>query len=289
MIGMPTNPLKFLIIDGYSKQSRDHLELSGMTLAWRLYADMLVRYLPGATYDVLLPSDEGVSIPSINELMTYAGMLWTGCDLTVYDTEHPSVKKQIHLAKNAFEGGSQSFGSCWAIQIAAVAAGGRVASHPKGREMGLARKIHLTDAARSHPMFKGKPPVFDAFISHDDIITNMPEGSVLLAGNDYTPVQAMAITHKNGTFWATQYHPEYNLHEMARLIVAREEKLIRLGFFKSSNDVLELVRKMESLFKEPTRKDLRWQLGIDDDVLDDRVRQCEFNNWIKLQVLPNIK
>ena len=73
---------------------------------------------------------------------------------------------------------------------------------------------------------------------------------------------------------------------MARLIVAREEKLIKAGFFRSHNDMMNLVELMEELAKEPDRKDLRWQLAIDDDVLSDEIRQCEFVNWIKKLVLP---
>lgn len=280
---------KFLIIDGYSKQSRDHLELSGMILAWKLYANMLAQHLPGASYDILLPSDPEVIMPSMDDLRPYAGIIWTGCDLSINDTDNPSVVNQITLAKHSFEIGINSFGSCWAIQIAAVAAGGEVKPNPKGREMGLARKIHLTDAGRTHPMYDGKPLVFDAFISHDDMITVLPPEAVLLAGNDYTSVQAMAITHKKGTFWAVQYHPEYTLIEMSKLIVAREEKLINLGFFKEHNDMTDLVTKMEDLFNDQSRKDLRWQLAIDDDVLNDKIRQCEFINWLNKLVLPNIK
>jgi len=94
------------------------------------------------------------------------------------------------------------------------------------------------------------------------------------------------VTHKSGTFWATQYHPEYNLHEMARLIVAREKKLIAAGFFRGHEDLMDLVDRMEALAAEPDRKDLRWQLAIDDDVLSDSIRQCEFVNWLHKLVLP---
>ena len=55
--------LHFLIIDGYSKASRDDLEAAGMQFAWKLYGDMLQRNLPEAEYDVLLPSDSGVKMP----------------------------------------------------------------------------------------------------------------------------------------------------------------------------------------------------------------------------------
>ena len=48
----------------------------------------------------------------------------------------------------------------------------------------------------------------------------------------------------------------------------------------------ELVERMEALAAEPDREDLRWQLAIDDDVLNDSIRQCEFVNWINKLVLP---
>lgn len=280
------SPLRFLIIDGYPKQSRNDLQTAGMKLAWELYRDMLHQHLQEAIYDILLPSDPGVDMPSAKDLYNYVGIIWTGCNLTIYDTDNPNVTSQIALAKNAYEVGVPSFGSCWGIQMAAYAAGGKVEPNPKGREMGMARKIHLTTEAYDHPMFEGKPRVFEGFVSHDDMVTKLPPGGVLLAGNSFASVQALAVTHKNGTFWATQYHAEYNLHEMARLIVAREKKLIKAGFFRNHEDTMNLVERMEELAREPDRKDLRWQLAIDDDVLSDRIRQCEFVNWINKLVLP---
>ena len=281
-----TIPLRFLIIDGYPKRSRDELEAAGMKLAWELYVDMLLQHQPQSVYDILLPSDPGVDMPSAKDLHRYAGIIWTGCNLTIYDTDNQSVISQIELAKNAYEVGVPSFGSCWGIQMAAFAAGGEVESNPKGREMGLGRKISLTSEAHNHPMFEGKPQVFEGFVSHDDMVTKIPPGAVLLAVNSFAPVQAIAVTHKNGTFWGTQYHCEYNLHEMARLIVAREKKLVAAGFFRGHEDLMDLVDRMEALYKEPDRKDLRWQLAIDDDVLSDPIRQCEFVNWLNKLVLP---
>lgn len=280
------DPLNFLIIDGYSQDSRDALESAGMKLAWKLYVDMLLQHLPDAVYDVILPSDPGVELPSASDLGNYAGIIWTGCNLSINDTDNPSVSAQIMLTKDAFEVGVPSFGSCWGLQMAVVASNGKVEPNPKGREMGLARKIHLTPEAFDHPMFDGKPKVFEGFISHDDMVTEITPDCINLAGNSFTNVQAVAVKHKNGSFWATQYHPEYNLYEMARLIVAREEKLIKAGFFSSHDDMVELVEKMQLLAKEPDRKDLRWQLAIDDDVLVDSIRQCEFINWINKLVLP---
>jgi GMP synthase (glutamine-hydrolysing) len=153
--------------------------------------------------------------------------------------------------------------------------------------MGIARKIKLTAEGSRHPMLEGKPSVFNGFISHLDEVTQLPPGGTLLASNDFTHVQAIEVKHKRGTFWATQYHPEYDLHEMARLIVAREPKLLPEHFFRDHQALSAFVESLEALHREPDRKDLRWQLDIDDDVLADRVRQVEFRNWLNKLVLPH--
>jgi GMP synthase (glutamine-hydrolysing) len=48
------------------------------------------------------------------------------------------------------------------------------------------------------------------------------------------------------------------------------------------------VDKLEALHQDPTRKDLAWLLGIDDDVMNEDVRRVEVRNWIELLVLPNM-
>ncbi len=75
--------------------------------------------------------------------------------------------------------------------------------------MGIGRKIGLTPEGRSHPLFVGRSNVFDAYISHYDEITHMPPNGLVLAGNSFTRVQAVAVNHLKGSFWALQYHPEY--------------------------------------------------------------------------------
>ena len=58
------------------------------------------------------------------------------------------------------------------------------------------------------------------------------------------------------------------------------------GFFKNHDDVVKYVKQFDKIFENPTRKDLRWQLAIDDDLLEDSIRQKEFDNWLKKVVIP---
>ncbi len=282
-----TSRLLFLIIDGYPRESREEFDVAGMTLSYKLYAKMLRRYLPGAETRVWLPSDTPY-LPDGLDLEACHGILWTGCNLTIYHTDDPRVACQVEVAKRAYDIGIPSFGSCWGLQMAVFAAGGEVRPNPRGREMGVARRIHLTDAARNHPMMEGKPPVYNGFISHDDEVTGLPSNAVHLATNDFTRVQAATVNYKRGTFWATQYHPEYDLHEVARLIVARAPKLIPKGFFKDMDALMAMVEDYEALHREPDRKDLRWKYDIGDDLLDPDLRQVEFRNWVHKVVLPSV-
>jgi GMP synthase (glutamine-hydrolysing) len=108
----------------------------------------------------------------------------------------------------------------------------------------------------------------------------------VLAGNAYSTVQAIEIRHRSGTFWGVQYHPEYDLHEMACLLSARARNLVQEGFFRDSADLTGYVERLEALHREPDRKDLRWQLNLQDDILSVDCRQREFRNWLNAVVLP---
>ncbi|HMB77720.1 MAG TPA: type 1 glutamine amidotransferase [Kiloniellaceae bacterium] len=278
---------RFIVVDGYAKEGRDDLSAGGATTAGELYARMLKACCKSAEVDVVYPADPGAALPSGAGIEHYDGIAWTGSSLTVHKPD-PKVRPQIEFARAAFAAKVPSFGSCWAAQIAVVAAGGSCAENPKGREMGIARKVRLTAEGRAHPLYIGKKGVFDAFISHDDEITHLPPGGLLLASNDFTQVQAVSVTHKGGSFWGLQYHPEYDLHELARLCYCRKQKLTDRGFFRDLDAAQAFVDLLESLHQDPTRKDIAWLLGIDEDVTNEDIRCAEVRNWIEQLVLPGM-
>ncbi len=278
---------RFLVIDGYVKVSRDELEAGGATGAGFQYKAMLEHHAPGCHVDILYPSDPGADMPQGTELAAYDGIAWTGCSLCVFE-DIPEVRAQIDLARAAFAAQVPGFGSCWAAQIAVVAAGGLVQANPNGREMGIARKIALTPEGLGHPMYAGKSAVFDAYISHVDEITHLPPGAVSLSGNAFTAIQSVSVTHQGGVFWGLQYHPEYDLHEMARLTWCRIDKLMQLGFFDSRESGENHVALLEALHQDPARRDIAWMLGIDDDIMNRDVRQLEVRNWVDQLVIPTM-
>ena len=284
-----TNQPRVLVVDGYAQAGREDLRAGGATTAGELYEKMLKKCAPdGALVDIVCPADPGAALPTGAAIADFDGIAWTGSSLTIH-RDDPKVTPQIEFAKAAFEATVPSFGSCWAAQIAVVAAGGLCAANPKGREMGIARKIALTPEGRAHPLYNGKKSVFDAWISHDDEITHLPPGGVLLASNDWTRMQSVAVTHKGGQFWGLQYHPEYDVHEMARLCYCRKQKLVDRGFFRDLDAAQAFVDQLEALYQDPGRKDLAWLLGIDEDVMNEDIRLAEVRNWIEQLVLPNMR
>ncbi len=278
--------LRLCIINGYPERNRQALTDAGVAGADELYIRVLETLVPDAKIDVFMIADLGTSLPGGADIASYDAFIWTGSNLTIYEDD-PRVTRQIEFARQVYEVGRPSFGSCWGVQMAAVAAGGEVRKNPNGREMGFGRKIRLTAEGQAHPMYAGKPEVFDGFIMHLDEVSRLPAGAQLLATNEHTPVQGLEVRHRKGIFWATQYHPEYDLYEMARLFIARGENLIKEGFFADRSALEAKVVGMETLGRHPERKDLRWDLAIGDDLLVDRIRQCELRNWLEKLVMAS--
>jgi GMP synthase (glutamine-hydrolysing) len=101
-------------------------------------------------------------------------------------------------------------------------------------------------------------------------------------------VQSVSVVHQGGHFWGLQYHPEYDVHEMARLCYCRKQKLVDRGFFRDLDAAQAFVDQLEALHQDPSRKDIAWLLGIDEDVMNEDIRLAEVRNWIEQLVLPNM-
>lgn len=94
----------------------------------------------GCDVDIIYPADPGFTSPVAKDLHQYDGVCWTGSSLTIYHDD-PQVHSQIKLAREITKEKLPSFGSCWSVQMAAMANGGIVAKNPKGRAMGIGRKV----------------------------------------------------------------------------------------------------------------------------------------------------
>jgi GMP synthase (glutamine-hydrolysing) len=271
---------RLLVLDAYAPEGRAAVRAAGGTEAGALYERMLRRLDPGAVIDVAYPADPDPRLPSGAALAVYDGVAWTGSSLTILDAGDPRVRRQIEFARAVFAAGTPSFGSCWAAQVAVVAAGGQCRASPRGREFGISRRIALSPAGREHPLFEGKPPVFDAFTSHADEVVELADAD-LLASNAWSRVQAVSVARGAGRFWAVQYHPEYDLHEVASLCRLRADELVAQGSFENSAAAELHATQLEALHRDPSRSDLAEALEVGDDLLDEEQRTREVANWLR--------
>jgi GMP synthase (glutamine-hydrolysing) len=186
-----------------------------------------------------------------------------------------------------FDAGTPIFGSCWGLQVLAAAAGGTVRKNPKGRELGFGRSIRLTSAGRAHPMYDGKPAVFDAPTVHLDEVATLAPGMTVLATNAAAEVKAVEIRTPGGAVgWGVQYHPEYALRDIAAIVRRAGARLVDEGFFADETDLQHFAGELVALDRDPANKRLAWRHGIDGAVLDKTMRVKEIANWIEHQVLP---
>ena len=272
--------LRLLVLDAYAPEGRAALRDAGGTEAGLLYDRMLRRLAPEARVEIAYPADPDPDLPSETELLSYDGVTWTGSSLTIRHGDDPRVARQLDLARAAYRAGVPSFGSCWAAQLAVVAVGGRCARSPKGREFGIARRIRLSSEGAAHPLFAGKPAVFDAFTSHEDEVADLAGRATLLAGNDWSRVQAVDVSHAAGRFWAVQWHPEYDLHELASLCRLRAEELVAQGTFAGRAAAEAWIEGAEALHAKPDNDALAERLGAGPALLDEAVRTLEVANWL---------
>jgi len=277
-------PPRLLVCEGNTAELRAKQVAAGGQIMSDGYADLLRELLPGAVVDVCYPADPGTNLP-IGGLEGYDGVAITGSALNVYDGG-PEVTGQIGLAREVLKAKTPLFGSCWGLQVVTVAAGGTVRPNPKGREIGIGRRIALTQAGRTHPMYRGKGSVFDAVTVHLDEVEILAPGTTVLAANAQSDVQAAEIVVDGAVAWGTQYHPEFSLGDMAAIVRRYGSRLMREGFFADAAARDHYVADLETLDRNPDDKPLAWRYGMDETVLDGRVRSTEIANWIAHQVLP---
>jgi GMP synthase (glutamine-hydrolysing) len=248
------------------------------------YARVLHRMDASLQIDIVLAADGDAEFPAGVGLDDYDGVTMTGSALNIYNGG-PPVTRQIDLAKAVFAAGVPFFGSCWGLQVAVTAAGGEVHANPQGREFGFARRILLTEAGREHPLFAGKPAVFEAPTVHRDGIAVLPGGAAILARNDFG-VQAVAFTCGRGTFWGVQYHPEYDYVDVAATTERYGETLVSEGMFRDRPALNAFAAELRTLQANPSDTTLLWKHALGAAVRAEALRLLEIRNWLQAQVLP---
>jgi GMP synthase (glutamine-hydrolysing) len=269
--------LRLLVAEGNKASDRARIAASAGETPGESYAKVLRALAPAARVDVCTPAEGDAGLPAPIE--AYHGVAVTGSALNIYKRE-PESLRQIAFMQALFARGTPTFGSCWGLQVAAVAAGGEVGPNPRGREVAFARKIALTEAGGAHPMHKGRPPIFDAPAIHGDEIIQLPSNATITAFNEMSAVQAAEIRSGAGVFWGVQYHPEYDLGDIAGTVRRYGLKLVEEGFFSSLAELESYVVDLEALHADGDRTDVAWRYGLGREIVDKEIRLFEIRNWV---------
>ena len=144
----------------------------------------------------------------------------TGARSSVLDGDS-RVVRLLDWIRGAVEEEVPLLGVCYGHQAVAAALGGRVERHPGGWELGTVG-IELTPEGRADRLFQGFPRRFQVHTTHEDQVVEPPAGVVVLARNDHSHFQALAVGPACRT---VQFHPEVDV-PIARDFVDRRRHLI---------------------------------------------------------------
>lgn len=277
--------LRFLVVEGNTRAARERHAAAYGLIPSQSYAAVLQEIEPDILCDLAFPADEGANLPDPAGLEAYDGVVLTGSALNIYDLS-PEVTRQIALMRAVYASGTPAFGSCWGLQVGAVAAGGEVRRNGLGREIGFARNIAPSDAGRAHPMLAGRPAAYDAPAIHLDIVATPPNGCTVLAANRMAGIQAAEIRVDGGALWGVQYHPEFSLAEIGTILDSRRRMLVDEGFCRSLDEAGAYAAELKALHADPARGDLAWRHGLDEEVLDPARRTIEIRNFVERWVKP---
>lgn len=277
--------LRLLVIDGNTRATNAHNLAAGGSATGPAYREVLESLGQPVDVTILEAAEADTALPQGVRLGDFDGVAWSGSALNIYEAS-PPVERQIALARDVFAAGVPIFGSCWGLQVTAVAAGGVVRRNPRGRELGVARHVTLSDAGRDHPLYRGRPCVFDALCVHLDEVETLPPQSVVLAGNRVSSIQAAEIRSGGGVCWGVQYHPEFDFATIATVVTRYGHRLVESGFFPDDAAQARFVADWRQLQQQPERRDLAWIYGLEPSVTDAAERRRDLANWLEHMVKP---
>lgn len=146
-----------------------------------------------------------------SDLIGFDGLVMLGGGLMPNDFEAATWLHAEHqLTLEAIEADLPTLGICLGAQIIVHAAGGEVRAKFGPKERG-STPIHLTVAGKYDHVLRGFGETAPMIENHEDMITRLPQGAVLLASSDAVENQAFVMgSHVRGV----QFHPEVSAADL---------------------------------------------------------------------------
>ncbi len=186
----------------------------------RVEAPALKRWMPAHAEVLSLFIDTEASFPDdlLNENFTH--VIHSGSELSIND-EAPFTRKAVAFIRAARDKGIRQMGICYGHQLICKALVGdhAVRKSPNGFEAGW-NKVAFNEHARRLLDVRESEVVWQ---HHFDEVIDLPQGSVRLATNGHTEIQAYINAQQN--IFGTQFHPEFD-KEAGNEIYRRDRALL---------------------------------------------------------------
>ena len=195
------------------------------------YPDMFAEIFRAIDPDISLITYELVNGEYPADVDEVDGYVITGSKLSVYD-DVPWVHELKSFVKQLHEKKKKLIGICFGHQMVAEALGGAV----EQAELGWCVGVHsnqLNKDAESYGLH-GQAVLLRS--NHKDQVTELPEGAIVLAGNNSCPISSFGIGDHILTF---QGHPEFS-EGYARSLLNMRREIFGEELFHTAIDSLEI-------------------------------------------------
>ena len=172
----------------------------------------------GCVVDIRRPYAGGLPLPL--DLADHEGLLVLGGSMGADDEDaHPWLASAKELVRVAARENRPALGICLGHQLAASALGGAVHVNPAGRQLGVL-PMGWTAQAAGDALLGTRPG--RAIHWNNDVVTELPRGSVVLAEAPDGTVQAARLAP---TVWGVQAHPEVDEGIVGRWAADEREEI----------------------------------------------------------------
>jgi GMP synthase (glutamine-hydrolysing) len=193
------------------------------------------RELPACVH-VVSPETDNFSSEMIS-LDSYEGFVISGSSHSVLD-DMRWIDKMESLVQRCVRKNVPILGVCWGHQLIASALGGTV-------ERGERRELGYVDVSveSGSEILEGIRDGFEAFASHTDYVTELPDDADMIAGNS-NAIQGF----RYGSAYGVQFHPEVD--------------------YRTAKELVETYREEETVPENPNLSLESWALSVEStDVL----------------------
>ena len=132
----------------------------------------------------------------------------------------PNQDDLLAFARLVVEKRIPIFGVCYGAHVLTAALGGEVVRDEERAEVGT-YTVTLTPQAAQCPVFSARSETFTVQQGHKDHMTRVPEGAVVLAGSERSPIQAWTLP--GAPVYAVQFHPEMNAQDVIDRVTFYQE------------------------------------------------------------------